>query len=160
MTVMDKVEGWNEGKWVGSKFAACMWIYTKALLRDGRGRPPHDLRQMLRIIMESASGVTEDSLWEHEWVTEPTVLWKERYLGALSYDIDVLCPLRWVLLCFSAPSRLNRKFANNGAKVAKFGETVNKAIEITFYVPFDGVHTPRACLLRAVSVLSSYLGSL
>ena len=27
------------------------------------------------------------------------------------------------------------------------------AIEITFNVPFDGVHTPRTCLLRAVSVL-------
>ena len=30
MTVMDKISGWeDEEKWVGSKFAACMWIYTK-----------------------------------------------------------------------------------------------------------------------------------
>ena len=28
--VMDKICGWeDEEKWVGSKFAACMWIYTK-----------------------------------------------------------------------------------------------------------------------------------
>ena len=27
------------------------------------------------------------------------------------------------------------------------------AIEITLTVPFDGLHTPRTCLLRAVSVL-------
>ena len=30
-------------------------------------------------------------------------------------------------------------------------ETVNMAIEFTFNVPFDGVHTPTTCLLRAVS---------
>ena len=50
MTVMDKVEGWNEERWVGSKFAASMWVHTKAVLCDGRGRgPPLDLRQMLQI---------------------------------------------------------------------------------------------------------------
>ena len=108
---------------------------------------------MLRIIMECVSWVTEDFLWEHEWVTETNVLWKENdILEALNYDIDVLCPLHWRLLWFSAPSSLNRKFANNGTKVAQFRETVNMAIEITFNVPFDGVHTPRTCLLRAVSV--------
>ena len=36
MTVIDKVEGWNEEKWVGSKFAACMWIYTKRVLTGGK----------------------------------------------------------------------------------------------------------------------------
>ena len=45
MTVMDKVEGRNEEKWVGSKFAACLWVYTKAVLCDGRGPTPEDLRQ-------------------------------------------------------------------------------------------------------------------
>ena len=62
MTVMDKVEGWTEEKWVGSKFAACMWIYTEAVLCDGRGRPPQDLRQMLQINMECVSWVCEDFL--------------------------------------------------------------------------------------------------
>ena len=55
MTAMDKVAEWNEEKWVGSKFAASVWICTKAVLCDGRGRPPQDLRQMLRIFMESVS---------------------------------------------------------------------------------------------------------
>ena len=59
-------------------------------------------------------------------------------------------------LWFSAPSSLNRKFANNGTKVEKLRETVNKAIEITFDVPVDGVHTPRTCSLRAVSILLNY----
>ena len=40
---------------VGSKFSAGMSIYTKAVLCDGRGRPPQDLRQKLRIIMECVS---------------------------------------------------------------------------------------------------------
>ena len=81
MTVMDKVDGWNEEEWVGLKFAASMWIYFKAVLCDGRGRPPLDLRHMLRIIMESASWVTEDFLWEHEWVTKCS-LERKRHVGS------------------------------------------------------------------------------
>ena len=53
---------------VGGKFAACMRIYSKAVMCDGRGRPPQDLRQMVQINMECASWVCEDFLWEHEWV--------------------------------------------------------------------------------------------
>ena len=37
MTLMDKIRGWeDEGSWVGSKFAACMWIYTKEALTGGQ----------------------------------------------------------------------------------------------------------------------------
>ena len=72
MTAMDGVQGWNEGGWVGSNVAACMCIYcTKAVLCDGRRRPPQEMRQMLVIIMECVSWVCEAFLWEHEWVTEP-----------------------------------------------------------------------------------------
>ena len=93
--------------------------------------------------MECVSWVTEDFLLEHEWVTEPSVLWKENdILEAWNFDIDVPCPLQWGLLWFSAPSSVNRKYANNGTKVENFRETVNEAIEMTFNVPFDGVHTP------------------
>ena len=31
VAVMDKVEGWNEEKWVGSYLAASMWNYSKAV---------------------------------------------------------------------------------------------------------------------------------
>ena len=158
MTVMDKVEGWNEEKCLGSKFASSMWIYTKAVLCDGCGRgPPLDLKPLISIIMESVSCVIEDILWEHEWVTEPSVLLKENdILEALNYDIDVPCPVQWGLLWFSAQTNLNRKFVNNGTKVAKIRERVNNAIELTFIITFDEVHTPRACLLRSVSILFSY----
>ena len=52
-------------------------MFTKAVLCDGRGRPPQDLRQTLQINMECMSWVCEDFLREHEWVTETNVLWKE-----------------------------------------------------------------------------------
>ena len=49
------------------------------------------------------------------------------------------------LLWFSAPTNFNRKFVNNGTKVAKFRDTVNSAIELTCNIAFDGAHIPRAC---------------
>ena len=37
LTVMDNIVGWEEErKWVGSLIAACMWIYTKTVLCNGR----------------------------------------------------------------------------------------------------------------------------
>ena len=49
MTVMDKVEGWNEEKSVVSNLAACMWIYTKSRVYVmGAGvSPPQDLHFFL-----------------------------------------------------------------------------------------------------------------
>ena len=37
MTMMDKIRGWeDDARWVGSKFAACMWIYTEETLTGGQ----------------------------------------------------------------------------------------------------------------------------
>ena len=37
MTLTDEIRGWeDEESWVGSKFAACMWIYTKEALTGGQ----------------------------------------------------------------------------------------------------------------------------
>ena len=151
MAVMDKVEGWKE-QWVGLYFSASMWIYTKAALCDGCKRdPPLDWQPVLALIIESVSWVTEDFLWDHEWITETKVTMKENLiLEARHYDIEVPCPLQWSLLWFSTPTNLNRKFVNNGTRVAKFRETVSNAIELTCDIAFDGAHTPRECFLRAV----------
>ena len=71
IAVMDKVEGWKDEKWVGSYLAASMWIDTKAGLCDGRKRnPPLDVQTVFAIITESVSWVTEDFLWDHEWITK------------------------------------------------------------------------------------------
>ena len=80
---------------MGSKFAACMWLFTDAVQCDGQGST------------ESVRWVCEDALWEHEWVTELNVLLKENeILEALHYDLDVPCSIQWRLLWFSPPSRL------------------------------------------------------
>ena len=76
---------------MGSNLFACLWIYTKAVLCDGRRRdPPLDLESILGIIVESVNWVTEGSLWEHEWITVTNVTFKENEkLEALDYEIDV-----------------------------------------------------------------------
>ena len=85
-------------------------------------------------------------------ITETDVVLKENgMLEALNYDTDVLCPLQWGLLWFSAPSGHNRKFVNNGTKVAKFS-----AIELTCNIAIEGTHTPQERVLRAVSIFLSY----
>ena len=74
-----------------------MWICTKAVLSDGRRRdPPQDLQPIFGLLVESVSWVTEDFLWEPEWITEIKVTLKENVnLEARNYDIDVPCPLQW-----------------------------------------------------------------
>ena len=101
--------------------------------------------------------MTEDSLWNHEWITE-TKGYHERkfHSGGLHYGIQVPCPLQWALLWFSAPTNLNHKFVNNGTKVAKFRDTVSSAIELTCNIAFDGAHSPRECFLRAVTIFFCY----
>ena len=87
-------------------------------------------------------------------MTELNVLRKENeLLEALKYDLDVPCSLQCGLLWFSSPSRLNRKFPNDGTKKARYHEAVNMAIEITFTAPFEGLHTPRTYLSRTVGVV-------
>ena len=92
MELMDKVEGWNEEKWVGSNFVACLWIYTKAVLCDGRRRYlPLDLEFILGTIVKSVTWVSEGSLWEHEWITDTNVTLKENeILEALDYESTCL----------------------------------------------------------------------
>ena len=53
MTLMDKIWVWvDEERWVGSKFAACMWIYTKEALTERT-----DTRQGTRRISEETHDV-------------------------------------------------------------------------------------------------------
>ena len=36
VATMDKIGGWEEEHWVGSRFAASMWIYTKVVICNGQ----------------------------------------------------------------------------------------------------------------------------
>ena len=134
--------------------AASMWMYTKAALCDGRKKdPPLDLQPTLATIIESVSWVTEDSLWEHEWITETKVTMRENpILEARHHDIEVPCPLQWALLWFSAPTNLNHKLENYGTKIGKLRKIVNRAIILTCNFAVDKTHTTRAMFVRTTTV--------
>ena len=82
--------------------------------------------------------------------TQLNVIQKEnKILEALNYCLDVPCSIQWGLLWFFSPSRLT----NYGTQIAKYHEAVNMAIEIAFTMIFEGVHSPRTCLLTTVGVV-------
>ena len=111
---MDKIEGWEEEKLVGSSFAACMWIYTKAVLCDGQENTQDYLRQGLY------PSVCDDALEDHEWVSELTISIQEtEVLVALNHDIEVPCIVQWRMLWFTSPTSLNRIFSFNGRNTTK-----------------------------------------
>ena len=60
--------------------------------------------------------------------------WKYHISDKCGLGGDTSPYVRW----FSAPTNLNRKFVNNGTKVAKFRDTVNSAVELTCNIAFDG----------------------
>ena len=104
--------------------------------------------------MGSVSWVCEDASRDHEWVPEISVILKEsEMLAALTYDLDVPCVIQWRLLSFSSPSRLKQALTDNGTNVVRYHRAVNMAIDDTFTMPCEGLHTPRTCLLRSVSVV-------
>ena len=111
LTVMDTILGWEEErKWIGSFFAACTWIYSKAVLCNGR-RPPEDEtgRRLL-----AANWVCEDAFkGEHEWVTHLTISeWEEHVMVDLECNIDIPCVVQWTLFWFASPSRSNSFHGN------------------------------------------------
>ena len=68
LTLMDKVGGWNDEKWIGPKFAACMRIYTKAACNKKCGGDPSlELDCAEGKIGKSATWVTEGRPWAHVW---------------------------------------------------------------------------------------------
>ena len=115
MTVMDKIEGWEEeDKWVGSRFAACLWIYTKAVLCDGQESTQEYLRRRLLSILESNNWVCDDALEDHrrKGVSDLSVSISENeVLAALSYEIAVPCVVQSRLLCaYTTQSKICRQW--------------------------------------------------
>ena len=110
MAVMDKVTGWREG-WemndeepessgIGGELAACMWIYSKAVLFDGQkmhGRIQESQRQFCH---RSNKLVVQQVPPKHEWVSEFSwVIHGHDILKKLKFDIDVPC-----IVCAKEPS--------------------------------------------------------
>ena len=99
MTVMDKIDGWDEEQWVGSKDAACKWKNTTCVLCDGQESTQDYLERRLLSIKESVYWVCEEAFEVHEWVSELTIsMQEEEILVALNYRIDVPCVVPWSML--------------------------------------------------------------
>ena len=104
MAIMDAIYGWeDEEKRVGSKFAACMWIYTKAVLTTGQilnlEMEEHLKKRMMSIKLCTnwvCAGIFED----HEWVSESTISQHVEELVAMEqyYEIGLPCVVQWCML--------------------------------------------------------------
>ena len=123
--------------------------------RTQKRNPPLDSQPILARIIESVSWVTEDSLWDHEWITETKATMKENLiLKALHYNIKIHALFSGLAMVFSTNEP--QQHVNNGTKVTKFRDTVNSVIELMCNIAFDGAHTSRACFLRAVTIFMCY----
>ena len=142
MALMDKIRGWeDEESWVGSKFAACMWIYTKEALTGGQIldlEQEEYLKKRMMSIMLCTNWVCAGT---HEWVSSRTIIQQEKEIlsMALRSKIEVPCVVQWGLLWFSAPTDLNRILGSN-----------LKSKSITIVRPFSGERTPKSCMLTSV----------
>ena len=96
MTLMDKIQRWEDEERVGSKLATCMWIYTKEALTKGKIQNPaieEYLKKRMLSIMLCTNWVCAGTFVDHEWVSESTIAQHEvEILGMeLNYKIGVLC---------------------------------------------------------------------
>ena len=77
LTIMDPIYGWeDEEKRVGSKFATCMWIYTKEVLTRGQiFNPEKDeyLKKRMMSVMFCTNWVCTGAFEDHEWVSASTI---------------------------------------------------------------------------------------
>ena len=59
---MDKIGGWEDEDLVGSRFAACMWICTKAVMCNGQNHMQDYSLVNFRSAMEAVNCVCDDAL--------------------------------------------------------------------------------------------------
>ena len=93
---MDKIGGWEEENWVGSRFAARMWIYTKVMICNGQNNMQEYRRHKCRSIMEAVNWVCDDALDDHVWVSERAISCQEA--KGLQYDLANPCIVQWGML--------------------------------------------------------------
>ena len=156
VTLMDKIRGWeDEESWVGPKFAACMWSYTKEAFIGGQilDREQEEyLRKRIMSIRLCTNWVCAGASVDDEWVSSRTIIQQEEEIlsTALDFKIDAPCVVQWSLLWFSAPINLNRILGSE-LKLIKYHEVVNSAIMDAIVKPFTGKRTPKSCMLTSVA---------
>ena len=72
-------------------------------------------------------------------------------LRELDYEIDILCVVQWGVLWFAAPSWLNAKLDCHDARLVKYHEVTNGAIEAAVNAPYGAHVTPRARVLWSMA---------
>ena len=110
---MDRMGGWEEENWVGSRFAASMWICTKAVKCDGQNHMQTYRLFKVRSFLEAVNWVCDDALDEHVWVSELATSCQEaKVLDALQYDLANTCIVQRGMLWLSAPPTLDTALLN------------------------------------------------
>ena len=80
---------------MGSRFAACMWIHTEAMICNGQNNMQDYRLQKFRSIMEAVNLVCDDALDDHVWVSELTISCQEaKVLEALQCDLANPCTVQ------------------------------------------------------------------
>ena len=129
ITVMDRIFGWiDKEKWVGSKFAAGVWIYTKMVLTEWR-KPTPEMQEYLKRRMLSfmlhVNWVCAGTFDDHEWVSETTTVEQEEEVTGRDLDYEICMPcvvqrsMQWRMLWFSTPRRLNQTLEGEGVNIEK-----------------------------------------
>ena len=147
----DKICGSEDDeKRVGSKFAACMRIYTKEMLTSGQMSTP-EMEEYLKIKL-CMNWVCAGTFDDREWVSESTIAQQEEETKGreLDYETCVPCVVQWCMLWFLAPTRLNQTLESQGIRNAKYLEAVNMGVAYATSRPF-GEQTPRSCMLATVA---------
>ena len=133
MTLMDEIRGWeDEERWVGSKIATCMWIYTKEAWTKGQrlgSEQEEHLKKRMLSIMICTNWVCAGVFVDHEWVSERTISQHEEEIlcSELNYKIKVPCVVQWSLFWLSARAELKNSLGRE-QKIKKYHEVVDRAI--------------------------------
>ena len=111
---MGKIGGWEEEHWVDSRFAACMWIFTKAVSCSGQNHMQHYRLLEFRSIMEAVDWVCDDAVDEHTH--------GYRSLPSRVRNLANPCIVQWRMLWFFAPTSFNNDLLNDGVILEKYNE--------------------------------------
>ena len=128
---------------MGSKFAACMWIYTKEALtgRQILDREQEEyLKKRMMSIMLCTNWVCAGAFIDHECVSSKTIFQQEEKFAWYKKDF-------WV---FSATTNFNRILGSD-LKVKEYQEVVNNATMDSILRRFSGNGSPKSSLLNSVA---------
>ena len=92
-----RIGGREEESSVGPRFAASVWICTKAVMCNGQDNMQEYRLLKFRSTMEAVSWVCDDALDDYVWVSGLTISCREaKVLEALQYDLANPCIVQWV----------------------------------------------------------------